>query len=293
MEKPILSPVQRAWLREIGIDAKMLAHFSASPYPADEEVAEAPAALHRPDPNVSITDIPETGFRRLADLAPQPVAAVPRVGGQPSGGREEPAPAGHGESTARPQDIATLAGLREQMEQCRSCGLHLVRGRPVFGEGAESAPGWMFIGEAPGEYDDSTGRPFQGRAGELLQAMLASVGLGDDAPVYFTNVIKCRPMGNRSPAAEEVAACMPLLRRQIMLLRPACLVALGRVAATALLGRDEDLDSLRGSVHAFVDDGGRSIPLVVTHHPASLLLHGRLKADAWRDMNLIRHLALG
>jgi uracil-DNA glycosylase family 4 len=298
MEKPALSPVQRAWLREIGIDAKMLAHFCASSFPPDDAEAHVPGPAQceiTPDriagtPNRAHADEPEstaassrasavnvevsTGdthsgeFRRLADLAVQPVTD---------------APAGHGS--------ATLAGLRQQTEDCRACGLHRVRGRTVFGEGVESAPGWMFIGEAPGEYDDSAGRPFQGRAGELLHAMLASVGLTGDSPVYFTNVLKCRPIGNRSPMAKEVAACLPLLRRQITLLRPACLVALGRVAATALLGREDDLDSLRGSVHAFVDDEGRSIPLVVTHHPASLLLHGRLKADAWRDLNLIRHMA--
>ena len=160
----------------------------------------------------------------------------------------------------------------------------------VFGEGTASAPQWMFIGEAPGEYDDSVGKPFQGRPGELLRAMLAAIGCTDESELYFTNVLKCRPLGSRIPDAAEVAACMPFLRQQIRLLQPRYLVALGRIAAGALLGANEDLDALRGRVHTY-HDGEISVPVVVTHHPAALLLHGRLKADAWRDLNLLRSLS--
>lgn len=275
MDKPALSDLQRAWLQEIGIDARMLAHFSAAPFaePPTENVAENPT----PAPGKAPAPVLERPSRPAGLV---PVAAVlAKAAASPP---VSPA-------AAMLADV-TLADLRERAAHCEACGLHEVRGRSVFGEGAGQAPRWMFVGEAPGEVDDSMGKPFQGRAGELLQAMLASVDIAEDAPVYFTNVLKCRPMGNRSPEAAEIAACLPLLRRQITLLRPGCLVAMGRVAAAALLGRDDELDVLRGSVHGYVDDEGRSIPLVVTHHPASLLLHARLKADAWRDLNLLRGL---
>jgi len=282
MERPVLNPMQRTWLQEIGIDSRMLAHFSAAPFAGEPPlvrgastpvaevaagpVVEAPAAKLQAATVTEVAVARITAVTRAPELRPAAAAAMPMLEG------------------------LSLAQLREQTAACQACGLHEVRGRTVFGEGAEQAPQWMFVGEAPGEYDDSTGRPFQGRAGQLLQAMLASVGIKPDSQVYFTNVLKCRPMGNRSPEAIEVDTCMPFLRRQITLLRPGCLVALGRVSAAALLGRDEELDSLRSGIHAYVDDNGRSIPLVVTHHPASLLLHARLKADAWRDLNLLRNL---
>jgi len=304
MDKPVLSQTQRAWLQEIGIDARMLAHFSRTPFAAEEPVADAQL---RPGPESALVPaarVPDAR-RRLADVPAHtdtavreelaPGASLRRGDGPVSVARllKQAPPMSEG-AAGLPQDAvpgadSTLASLREHAARCVACELHQVRGRTVFGEGVE-APQWMFVGEAPGEYDESVGMPFQGRAGELLQAMLGSIGATSATPMYFTNVLKCRPMGNRSPEAHEIAACLPLLRRQISLLRPACLVALGRVAAGALLGGSEDFEALRGSVHEFVDDDGRRIPVVVTHHPASLLLHAHDKADAWRDLNLLRSL---
>jgi len=289
MGKPVLNRMQRAWLQEIGIDAKMLAHYSAAPFSGTE--SRPPAAGAATVPDIAVPDAaaappsvhgrtgpPSGGLAHIAGLLKQAASA----GEAPSA---ESAPA----AAPLPEGV-TLVSLREHVARCQACGLHEVRSRTVFGEGVESSPRWMFIGEAPGEFDDSAGRPFQGRAGELLAAMLASVGIAQGDAAYFTNVLKCRPMGNRSPQAQEVAACLPWLRRQISLLRPASLVALGRVSAAALLGLNEELEALRGRVHAYIDEDGRSIPLVVTHHPASLLLHGQQKADAWRDLNLLRNL---
>lgn len=281
MQKPELSRMQRAWLQELGIDSRMLAHFSAGPFGEDASApasapAPTPARTGAPAPTRAPADTPANANAN----ANADASARARQTASPTA-----APPGAAVATV-PADIS-LAELRERVEACQNCGLHEVRGRPVFGEGVELAPQWMLIGEAPGEYDDSTGRPFQGRAGELLQAMLASVGIDPATQVYFANALKCRPMGNRSPEAGEIDACMPLLRRQITLIRPGCLVALGRVAAMALLGREAELDALRSTVHEYVDEEGRRIPLVVTHHPASLLLHARLKADAWRDLNLL------
>lgn len=298
MEKPVLSPVQRAWLLEIGMDARMLAHFSAEPFaqPAEKavahEAAQAPV-VHAPvreqsgvqQPAVPRSETPgdrrhSSGPALISELLKR--APVSRPAAVPESVPQQPAAAGPGAAQGE-----TLPELRLHAEQCQACGLHEVRGRVVFGEGVETAPRWLFIGEAPGEYDDTVGRPFQGRAGDLLREMLASVGIADEASAYFTNVLKCRPMGNRSPQASEVEACLPVLRQQIRLLQPACLVALGRVSAGTLLGRDADLDDLREQVHRYVDEDGREIPLVVTHHPAALLLHGQLKAEAWRDLNLL------
>ena len=177
--------------------------------------------------------------------------------------------------------------LQQHASECVSCGLHAVRGRVVFGEGAERSPQWMFIGEAPGEYDDSTGRPFQGRAGELLQAMLAAAGMQDAGSSYFTNILKCRLVGNRLPIKRKSMPVGLWLHQQIRLLQPGCLVALGKVAAAALLGEAADVAALRGRVHTYKHQGSE-IPVIVTHHPASLLLHGALKAEAWRDLHLIR-----
>lgn len=303
MDKPLLTLVQRAWLQEIGIDARMLSHFSAAPFAevqAGASTSPAPAAAvavgdaHVAGSHSRDLTVPrpmDTGVTPIAELLTRVPLAAAVAQGQRESPRHSAEQAPPMSSEAGAQNQGTLEALRDHVAACTACGLHEVRGRTVFGEGKPLAPQWMFIGEAPGEYDDSTGRPFQGRAGELLQAMLASVGISDDASVYFTNVLKCRPMGNRSPEAAEVAACLPLLRRQISLLQPACLVALGRVSAAALLDRNEELDALRGKIHAYVDEDGRSVPVVVTHHPASLLLHAQFKADAWRDLNLLPGLA--
>lgn len=300
MDKPLLTQVQRRWLQEIGIDAKMLAHFSAEPFvetasvkaqeqsealselpPASADtnasgesngqpVHEAAGARQEPPTATLIADL-----LQRKSLTRRPVAVPAKAALQTS------------QLKSGGADPESIQGLREHADTCMACGLHEVRGRVVFGEGKEQAVQWMFIGEAPGGFDESAGRPFQGRPGDLLRVMLQSVGIGEEAPAYFTNVLKCRPIGNRSPQPEEIAACLPLLRRQIRMLQPACLVALGRVAAGVLLGREEDLDELRGQVHEYVDEDGRRIPLVVSHHPASLLLHGQLKAEAWRDLNLL------
>lgn len=289
---PALNSIQKAWLQEIGIDARMLAHFRTDAPFSDAEPA-APTPMPTPAPSTAGEvqgEAPQAApardskrVERLTSVA----ELLKRPGANPADARapvQVPAAAPHTPSVTA---TATLSALREHVAACTACGLHEVRSRTVFGEGVEASPRWMFIGEAPGEYDESVGRPFQGRAGELLQAMLEAAGMSEPAQSYFTNVLKCRPMGNRSPEPAEIAACLPLLRRQISLVQPACLIALGRVSAAALLGRDDELDVLRGQLHEYVDDNGRRIPVVVTHHPATLLLHAQYKADAWRDLQLM------
>jgi DNA polymerase len=146
----------------------------------------------------------------------------------------------------------------------------------------------MVIGEAPGQQDDRVGLPFQGRAGVLLDAMLGAVGIQTGTAVYFSNLIKCRPLGNRTPTPQEAAACLPYLQRQIDILQPRAILVLGKLAAQSLLGLDTDLDEIRGRIHHLRTESGRQIPVVATYHPASLLSRSQHKADAWRDLNLAR-----
>lgn len=180
--------------------------------------------------------------------------------------------------------------LQGAVTACTSCALCKSRKQTVFGVGERHAQ-WMLIGEAPGAEEDARGEPFVGQAGKLLDNMLAAVGLsragaGADA-VYIANVLKCRPPGNRNPEPEEVAQCEPFLRRQIALVQPRLIVVMGRFAAQALLGTDSTIASLRGRAHAYSCEG-RSIPVIVTYHPAYLLRNLADKAKSWADLCLAR-----
>lgn len=172
--------------------------------------------------------------------------------------------------------------LREAVRACRACALCAQRKQAVFGVGAESAP-WLFVGEGPGADEDELGDPFVGQAGKLLDSMLAAIGLARGREVYIANVVKCRPPGNRTPTPEESQACAPFLDRQIELLGPKLIVALGKTAATRLLGTEASLASLRGRSHRY-----RGTPLVVTYHPAYLLRSLPEKAKAWEDLVFAR-----
>jgi len=146
---------------------------------------------------------------------------------------------------------------------------------------------WLVIGEAPGAEEDRRGEPFVGAAGQLLDAMLRAIGLDRSKNVYIANVLKSRPPGNRDPKPEEVAACLPYLVRQIALLQPKIILAVGRIAAQNLLGTDAPLGRLRGRVHYF---GELNTPLVVTYHPAYLLRTPGDKRKAWEDLKFARNL---
>ncbi len=179
----------------------------------------------------------------------------------------------------------TLAGIDEEIRACRGCRLGQVRRKAVPGEGPLS-PLFMFIGEGPGAREDQEGRPFVGPAGDLLTAMIErGIGLPRDQ-VYITNVVKCRPPGNRDPEPDEVEACLGYLLRQIRLVRPRVLVCLGRVAASALLKTKLPLTVLRGKPREFL-----GIPLVVTWHPSYLLRNPGAKRGAWEDLKTAMALA--
>jgi uracil-DNA glycosylase len=181
-------------------------------------------------------------------------------------------------------DFASMdwQALRQAASECRRCDLCKQRKQAVFGVGNESAP-WLFIGEGPGADEDEQGEPFVGQAGKLLDNMLAAIGIKRGREVYIANVVKCRPPGNRTPAPEEAAACAPFLDRQIALIKPGLIVALGKTAAVRMLAMEGSLASLRGRLHAY-----QGIPLVVTYHPAYLLRSLPEKAKAWEDLLFAR-----
>ena len=200
---------------------------------------------------------------------------------------EAPLPVGQVARQAPATDAPVVARmqwdtLREAVRTCTACGLCRQRKQAVFGVGHESAP-WLFIGEGPGADEDEQGEPFVGQAGKLLDSMLAAIGLARGREVYIANVVKCRPPGNRVPSPEEAAACAPYLDRQIELISPKLIVALGKTAVLRLLGVDSSLASLRGRIHRY-----RDIPLVVTYHPAYLLRNLPDKAKAWEDLLFAR-----
>ena len=178
--------------------------------------------------------------------------------------------------------------LRRAVATCTACGLCQSRTQTVFGSGHERAH-WMVVGEAPGEQEDKLGEPFVGPAGQLLDRMLAALQLSRAAPaqpdaarqVYIANTLKCRPPRNRNPAPEEMQRCEPFLLRQIELLQPRIILAMGAFAVKALLRSEEPVGRLRGRVHRY-----HGVPLVVTYHPAYLLRQPLEKARAWDDLCL-------
>jgi uracil-DNA glycosylase len=179
---------------------------------------------------------------------------------------------------------AEWQALAEEVKTCRRCALHATRTQGVLGVGPLRAD-WMVIGEAPGADEDRRGEPFVGAAGQLLDKMLAAIDLDRRTNVYIANVLKSRPPNNRDPKPEEVAACLPYLIRQIALLRPKIMLAVGRIAAQNLLQTQTSLGRLRGQVHRF---GELNTPLIVTYHPSYLLRTPSDKRKAWEDLKFAR-----
>ncbi|MDP9082422.1 MAG: uracil-DNA glycosylase [Pseudomonadota bacterium] len=173
--------------------------------------------------------------------------------------------------------------LRARVAACTRCSLSTTRTQTVFGVGNLQAQ-WLIVGEAPGAEEDRQGEPFVGRAGLLLNSMLRAIGLAREQ-VFIANVLKCRPPGNRDPAAQEAAECLPYLEQQIALLKPKIMLAVGRISAQNLLRTGVTLGRLRQQVHRF---GSAQVPLVVTYHPAYLLRTPTDKRKAWEDLQFAR-----
>jgi DNA polymerase len=199
----------------------------------------------------------------------------------------EPAPVVPPVPTAVPsaEPDAAWSALAAEVRGCTLCGLHRTRTQTVFGVGKRDASLFV-IGEAPGADEDRRGEPFVGRAGQLLNAMLKAIGL-PRSEVYIANILKCRPPNNRDPEPAEAGTCTPYLTRQIDLVKPRVLLAVGRIAAQWLLQTDTPIGRLRGRVTTY---GERNTPLVVTYHPAYLLRSPLDKAKAWNDLCLVKEL---
>lgn len=216
-------------------------------------------------------------LRSAATLERAPPAEIERV----SADRERPVlPSGELALDGRAAEVCRMNWdqLKASVAACAACPLHQRRNKTVFGVGDERAQ-WLFVGEGPGADEDAKGEPFVGQAGKLLDNMLVAMGLKRGTNVYIANVVKCRPPGNRNPEAGEAAQCEPYLHRQIELIQPRLIVALGRVAAVNLLKRDAPVASMRGKVLEY-----HGIPLIVTYHPAYLLRNLPDKAKAWADL---------
>lgn len=168
--------------------------------------------------------------------------------------------------------------LRAEVAKCTACGLRAGCTQTVFGVGDQNAE-WLLVGEAPGAEEDRLGEPFVGQAGKLLDNILAAIGLARGRNVYIANTLKCRPPGNRNPEPEEMAKCGPFLLRQIALIRPRLILAMGRFAVQSLLQTDASIASLRGRLHRYA-----GVPLIVTYHPAYLLRNLPDKAKSWADL---------
>ncbi len=209
---------------------------------------------------------------RVAQSAPAPV--------KPAGARAPVEPAPALPLDARAAEIMRMdwPQLKASVAGCTACPLHQGRNKTVFGVGDEQAE-WLFVGEGPGADEDAKGEPFVGQAGKLLDNMLAAIGLKRGENVYIGNMVKCRPPGNRNPEPLEVSQCEPYLHRQIALIKPRLIVALGKVAAVNLLRREATIASLRGKVLEY-----QGIPLIITYHPAYLLRSLPDKAKAWEDL---------
>jgi DNA polymerase len=203
----------------------------------------------------------------------------------------EPEPAGEAARTiprpaTEPDAPLDWEALQQTVAGCTRCELHKTRTQTVFGVGRPGAE-WMIVGEAPGAEEDRRGEPFVGRAGKLLDAMLTSVGRARD-DVFIANVLKCRPPNNRDPHGEEVQQCEGYLVRQIQIVKPKLLIAMGRFAAQSLLKTSRPISKLRGEVHEYTEI---RVPLVVTYHPAYLLRNPIDKRKAWQDLCLVRRLS--
>lgn len=334
---PRLNPLQRAWLRELGMEKIWLRQESGQPAdatpargpltvpasPSSRQVQPAPAAAptavrdaggvppgasSREQDTRSVSAgpagpagvaMPQARANGPAPAADTPVASPGKIAApsrpvRPASPVAPSAkdPAAPAQPAPTPEALAAMdmETLRGCVAACTACGLCRGRRQAVFGMGpAPEQVRWLVVGEAPGEQEDRQGLPFVGRSGQLLDAMLAAVGMSRERDVYIANVIKCRPPGNRNPKPEEIAACSPYLMRQIALLKPERILVLGRFAAQTLLGTDAAIAGLRGRVH-ILKTRGRDIPVVVSYHPAYLLRSPAEKARAWQDLRLALNL---
>ncbi len=260
----------RLWLTPAGGAGKDQAQHPAGHQDRPPLPAPPPAAVKVAAPAARVAPAPALVPAMAPPLAPRAAPALAEPGSRREGVAEMDWPA-----------------LRDAVAGCTACGLCRGRQNTVFGVGNERAH-WMLVGEAPGQQEDLQGEPFVGKAGQLLDNMLRAVGLlRAEAPperqVFIANVLKCRPPGNRNPEPAEVAQCEPFLKRQVALVQPRIILAMGRFAVQSLLQTQDPIGRLRGRVHTY-----EGVPLIVTYHPAYLLRNPLDKARSWEDLCLAR-----
>ncbi len=284
MTPRLLRPGQIAWLAEIGLSTHWLVTRPEPPVGED-----AAATMARTPETANSAEFAPAGPPPATDARPagRPESRTPSTAPgltrvrAPAGLAVPPGPA---PDAVAPQACPDLSALDAAVSVCVGCARHTQRVRAVPGTGQADRPYYLIIGEQPGMEDDASGLPFQGDPGRLLTAMLAAARLPHADSVYLAHGVKCRAVGGREPSPQDIAACLPWLHRQIALLQPRWILALGRVAARAVIGTDKDLDELRGGPHRYLPDQGEPIPVWVTHQPSSLLVRSAWKAEAWRDL---------
>jgi DNA polymerase len=286
----------------LDLDARqraMLAEMGVRVWQPEQQAAVPPPSPKSPETIAPYAHSTEGAGQKRQDLAP-PI----RRGSANEAAVVRPAAARPAEGAPPPSGIDAMdwAALRDTVAGCQACGLCQGRTQTVFGVGDPAAE-WMVVGEAPGEQEDLKGEPFVGPSGQLLDNMLKAIGLSRRAGVadagdaheraasglrgvYIANVVKCRPPGNRNPHPDEVAKCDPYLARQVALLRPKMILAMGRFAVQSLLQTTEPIGKLRGQVHRY-----HGVPVIVTYHPAYLLRNLPEKAKAWADLCLAMDVA--
>jgi DNA polymerase len=260
------------WVRHDLVEAPPPPLPTTAPTTAPVAAATGPAPYGLTPPPLAVRDAMVSG--PLADRPAAPASVSNEV---------------EAEAVRRAGAIADMdwQQLQASVAACTACGLCKSRSNTVFGVGNPAAD-WLVVGEAPGADEDRQGEPFVGQAGKLLDAMLESVERSRQQNVYILNTLKCRPPQNRNPNPEELALCAPYLHRQIALIQPKVIFAVGRFAVQALLGKEASIASLRGQRHDY-----RGIPVVVSYHPAYLLRNMPDKIKAWQDLLLTRRILAG
>ena len=275
-----------AWYVDAGVDEAILDApiDRLRPPPARQARSGAGSNLSAPNlsaPNLNVTPKPAPGSTAPRPTAPRPVtpmAPEAQIGDAPRAAREAA------------QAAPTLEALKAAIEAFEGCPLKITATNTVFADGVIGAP-LMFVGEAPGADEDREGKPFVGVSGQLLDRMLASIGVSRSENAYISNILPWRPPGNRPPTTAEMATCLPFIQRHIELAAPKILILVGGTSAKALLDRKEGITRLRGNWLDWQTPGGRVIPALATYHPAFLLRSPSQKVNAWKDLLALKQKA--
>jgi len=303
---PPLTATQRLWLQELGVPRSLLS--VVSPMPQSER--RRPTAKPRVQQTVGSAQLGQqpsapaaaAGVSAVAEAAKSPAAGLLKSLGKADSQPEAESLVASQSSQTTTSSVAAAAtklmqrsivsdlkGLHEQVLACQACSFHAERQQAIFGEGDTQTPALFVVGEAPGLEDDRQGQPFQGGAGQLLQNMLAAIGLTPQQTVFMTTAIKCRPPINAEASHDALAACTPYLKQQIVLMQPARLLLLGSLAASALF-TESPFEEIRGTAQKLKLKGLPPIPAVATYAPSFLLTRPHLKLEAWRDLQALADL---